>query len=99
MFIAEDPYADAVDAGGVRHDAQTCYCDEPNCVGTIGGKTQTDVGGMDELYLDGASTAQTCRAGHVMLTLSLDRLSSRYCGRGGEAGSEGDKEEEGQEAR
>ncbi|CED85387.1 histone-lysine n-methyltransferase [Phaffia rhodozyma] len=34
------------------HDAQPCYCNEPNCVGTLGGKTQTDVGGMDDLYLD-----------------------------------------------
>jgi SET domain-containing protein len=35
------------------HDAQVCYCGEPNCVGFIGGKTQTDIGGMDDLYLDG----------------------------------------------
>ena len=35
------------------HEAQTCYCGEPNCVGFIGGKTQTDVAGMDDLYLDG----------------------------------------------
>ncbi|OCF43734.1 histone-lysine N-methyltransferase, H3 lysine-36 specific [Kwoniella heveanensis CBS 569] len=34
------------------HDAQTCYCGEPNCVGTIGGKTQTDVGTMNDLFLD-----------------------------------------------
>lgn len=30
-----------------------CYCGEWNCVGTIGGKTQTDIGGMDDLFLDG----------------------------------------------
>ena len=36
-----------------RHDAQPCYCGEPNCVGTIGGKTQTDIGGMNDLFLDG----------------------------------------------
>lgn len=36
-----------------RHVAQICYCGEPNCVGTIGGKTQTDIGGMDDLYIDG----------------------------------------------
>jgi hypothetical protein len=36
------------------HDAQKCYCGEPNCVGFIGGKTQTDLGGMDDLYIDGA---------------------------------------------
>lgn len=35
------------------HDAQECYCGEPNCVGFIGGKTQTDIAGMDDLYLDG----------------------------------------------
>ncbi|WVQ75628.1 hypothetical protein IAR50_005257 [Cryptococcus sp. DSM 104548] len=34
------------------HDAQTCYCGEPNCVGTIGGKTQTDIGTMNDLFLD-----------------------------------------------
>jgi histone-lysine N-methyltransferase SETD2 len=35
------------------HDAQVCFCGESNCVGFIGGKTQTDIGAMDELYLDG----------------------------------------------
>ncbi|KAL5520449.1 hypothetical protein ACEPAG_9673 [Sanghuangporus baumii] len=34
------------------HDAQPCYCGEPNCVGFLGGKTQTDVAAMDDLYLD-----------------------------------------------
>ncbi|EJT97159.1 SET domain-containing protein [Dacryopinax primogenitus] len=34
------------------HDAQPCYCGEANCVGFIGGKTQTDLAGMDDLYLD-----------------------------------------------
>ncbi|KAF6750904.1 histone-lysine N-methyltransferase [Ephemerocybe angulata] len=34
------------------HQAQTCYCGEPNCVGFIGGKTQTDIVTMDDLYLD-----------------------------------------------
>ncbi|KAG7447390.1 SET domain-containing protein [Guyanagaster necrorhizus] len=34
------------------HQAQTCYCGEPQCVGYIGGKTQTDVSAMDDLYLD-----------------------------------------------
>jgi hypothetical protein len=34
------------------HEAQPCYCGEPNCVGFLGGKTQTDVGGMDTLFLD-----------------------------------------------
>lgn len=36
-----------------RHEAQPCYCGEPKCVGFIGGKTQTDIGAMDDLYLDG----------------------------------------------
>jgi hypothetical protein len=35
-----------------RHDAQTCYCGEANCSGFIGGKTQTDIGAMDDLFLD-----------------------------------------------
>lgn len=35
------------------HEAQQCFCGEDNCVGFIGGKTQTDLGGMDDLYLDG----------------------------------------------
>ena len=35
------------------HDAQPCYCGEANCVGFLGGKTQTDVAAMDDLYLDG----------------------------------------------
>ncbi|KAI9454239.1 hypothetical protein BJY52DRAFT_1122891 [Lactarius psammicola] len=34
------------------HDAQPCYCGEEKCVGFIGGKTQTDLAGMDDLYLD-----------------------------------------------
>ncbi|TBU31316.1 hypothetical protein BD311DRAFT_863539 [Dichomitus squalens] len=34
------------------HEAQPCYCGEPNCVGYIGGKTQTDLAAMDDLYLD-----------------------------------------------
>lgn len=35
------------------HDAQPCYCGEANCVGFIGGKTQTDIVTMDDLVLDG----------------------------------------------
>ncbi|KAJ7619409.1 histone methyltransferase [Roridomyces roridus] len=34
------------------HQAQQCYCGEPNCVGFIGGKTQTDIVTVDDLYLD-----------------------------------------------
>ncbi|KAN0065377.1 histone methyltransferase set2 [Thecaphora frezii] len=33
------------------NDAQTCYCGEPNCVGTLGGKTQTDIGGIPNLFI------------------------------------------------
>lgn len=39
------------------NDAQPCYCGEPNCVGTIGGKTQTDIGGMDQLFIDALGIA------------------------------------------
>lgn len=35
------------------YDAQICYCGEPNCSGFIGGKVQTDLGTMDDLYLEG----------------------------------------------
>lgn len=41
--------------GYVRHQAQTCYCGEHNCVGYIGGKTQTGFAAMEDLYLDGES--------------------------------------------
>jgi hypothetical protein len=34
------------------HQAQECFCGEPNCIGFIGGKTQTDIAAMDDLYLD-----------------------------------------------
>lgn len=34
------------------NDAQECFCGEPNCVGTLGGKTQTDLSGIDDLFLD-----------------------------------------------
>ncbi|OAX37722.1 hypothetical protein K503DRAFT_719344 [Rhizopogon vinicolor AM-OR11-026] len=34
------------------HEPQACYCGEHNCVGFLGGKTQTDIAGMDDLYLD-----------------------------------------------
>ncbi|EPQ30936.1 uncharacterized protein PFL1_01834 [Pseudozyma flocculosa PF-1] len=33
------------------NDAQTCYCGEANCVGTLGGKTQTDIGGIADLFI------------------------------------------------
>lgn len=36
-----------------RHEAQHCFCGESNCVGYIGGKTQTDLAAMDDLYIDG----------------------------------------------
>lgn len=39
------------------HVAQPCYCGEASCVGFIGGKTQTDIGGMDDLYIDGQFTS------------------------------------------
>ena len=36
----------------ISHQAQECFCAEPNCLGFIGGKTQTDFATMDDLYLD-----------------------------------------------
>lgn len=34
------------------HEAQPCYCGEPNCVGFLGGKTQTDVAAMTDVVLE-----------------------------------------------
>ncbi|KAJ7042863.1 histone methyltransferase [Mycena alexandri] len=34
------------------HKAQKCYCGEPQCVGFIGGKTQTDLSTVDDIYMD-----------------------------------------------
>jgi hypothetical protein len=48
------------DVDAIRHDAQICYCGEPNCVGTIGGKTQTDIGGMGDLLIQGESSCGPC---------------------------------------
>lgn len=42
------------------HQAQLCYCGELNCLGFIGGKTQTDIAAMDDLYLDGSPKANLC---------------------------------------
>lgn len=39
------------------NDAQECFCGEPNCVGTLGGKTQTDLSGIDDLFLDALGIA------------------------------------------
>lgn len=39
------------------HEAQPCYCGESNCVGYLGGKTQTDIAAMDDLYLDALGIA------------------------------------------
>lgn len=39
------------------HDAQECFCGEEGCVGFIGGKTQTDIGIMDDLFLDALGIA------------------------------------------
>lgn len=40
------------------YDAQKCYCGETQCLGTIGGKTQTDIGTMDQLYIDALGIAE-----------------------------------------
>ncbi|CCM05915.1 uncharacterized protein FIBRA_08153 [Fibroporia radiculosa] len=44
------------------HDAQPCYCGESNCVGFIGGKTQTDIAAMDDLYLDALGISEEVAA-------------------------------------
>lgn len=44
------------------NEAQPCYCGEPNCVGQLGGKTQTDIGGMSNLYIEGEWRAFVARA-------------------------------------
>ena len=89
-----------------RHDAQPCYCDEPNCVGSIGGKTQTDVGGMDDLYLDGEFARSLLRplvSFHRFRRFGLIRAphfalsSPRNRRRSGTARSQGEQEEEGEE--
>ncbi|WFD19871.1 [histone H3]-lysine(4) N-trimethyltransferase [Malassezia caprae] len=40
------------------NDPQPCYCGEPNCVGTIGGRTQTDVVTMDERFIAALDIAE-----------------------------------------
>mgnify|MGYP003713548589 CR=1 FL=1 len=70
------------------NDAQTCHCNEPNCVGTIGGKTQTDVAGMDDLFIDGERAAlhrSIVRSGLMFLPLQLlvSRTRSSLPKRGG----------------
>ncbi|WFD31557.1 [histone H3]-lysine(4) N-trimethyltransferase [Malassezia sp. CBS 17886] len=39
------------------NDPQECFCGEANCVGTLGGRTQTDVVTMDDLYIDALGIA------------------------------------------
>lgn len=43
-----------------RYDAQVCYCGEHSCLGTIGGKTQTDIRILDPLYIEGKHCFFTC---------------------------------------
>ncbi|WFD36224.1 [histone H3]-lysine(4) N-trimethyltransferase [Malassezia cuniculi] len=40
------------------NDPQECHCGEPNCVGTIGGRTQTDIVTMDDLYIEALGIAE-----------------------------------------
>lgn len=53
------------------HEAQPCYCGEPKCVGFIGGKTQTDIGAMDDLYLDGMASSIFVLASRIITVLIL----------------------------
>ncbi|CAD6979448.1 hypothetical protein A4X06_0g2348 [Tilletia controversa] len=34
------------------NDAQDCFCGEPNCVGSIGGKKQTDIATFDDIFIE-----------------------------------------------
>ncbi|WFD27620.1 [histone H3]-lysine(4) N-trimethyltransferase [Malassezia nana] len=40
------------------NDPQPCYCGEPNCVGTLGGRTQTDVVTMDDRFIAALGIAE-----------------------------------------
>ncbi|KAG9127114.1 histone methyltransferase set2 [Ceratobasidium sp. 392] len=51
------------------HDPQKCYCGEPNCVGYLGGKTQTDVR-ADEV-LDALGVTGKAR-GRDALTIAME---------------------------
>lgn len=51
-----------------RYDAQVCYCGEPSCLGTIGGKTQTDIRILDPLYIEGETVFHDVCA--VMILIS-----------------------------
>ena len=70
-----------------RHDAQPCYCGEAKCVGFIGGKTQTDLAGMDDLYLDGALVCSSIFVYRLLNAPSSQRLESRT--RSTDSGSRG----------
>ncbi|WFD07088.1 [histone H3]-lysine(4) N-trimethyltransferase [Malassezia vespertilionis] len=39
------------------NDPQECYCGEPNCVGTLGGRIQTDLVTMDDLFIEALGIA------------------------------------------
>lgn len=58
MLIAMGKYLSCThfmvsDKNNNSHEAQPCYCGEPNCVGFLGGKTQTDVAAMTDVVLEG----------------------------------------------
>lgn len=44
------------------NDPQPCYCGEPNCVGTLGGRTQTDVVTMDDRFIAALDIAEQVAA-------------------------------------
>ena len=94
MYITEDIGAFS-DKDGItcRHQAQPCYCAESNCVGFIGGKTQTDIATLDDLYLDGMSCPQE------FLMHAYSSHSTWHYRWGRHSWAEGYQEEEGKEDR
>lgn len=53
------------------YDAQTCYCGENGCLGTIGGKTQTDIRILDPLYIEGKNCVHVGYAVKILIHFNL----------------------------
>ena len=84
-------YGPRMPSAYTRFDAQDCFCGEPNCVGAIGGKTQTDVAGMSQLFIEGARLGLWQSRAHL--------CSAWHRGRGRGSRAQGQQEEEVQEDR